>query len=882
MAIIKSQVDHCSGIPLGGIGTGSIEIRPDGHFHEWQIFNLGIWAPSWNFQPECCKKEPPEMRPDSMCFYAWAKPKGEAPVMRRLGTRSDQHNLYSFAWLKSVREIEFNGTFPVAKLSYLDSDLPVEISSTMFSPFFPHDARTSGTPGFNAIFTVRNRSNKPVEFSLLSTLRNPLAPEEKDRKLHNSITRDGDSTFLTMQTEAESSCKATLGSLGLSVTGGKASWISGEYNGFLHGYTSPDGNYGWSHESLFHDFRASGRLPSLAGNRSPSQMLRQSDKELEALSKQQINDLVCAMMKYPFVHSLWQRIMEAAPALLKTTAGLIQFLKSVRARINALCGDDRARQSWGQAALASTVSLAPGETREIRFTLGWHFPWHFSKSGKVIGHMYDNWFKDAGQVNRFLAKHCEEHRTKTFSFAAALQNTSLDTEMADAWAGQLTTIPKCTWWLKNGDFGVWEGLGCCGFHTTDITYQGSFNLVALFPQLQKRQMEMGARFQRKDGRVHHFFTPDLSNVDDGFDRVDMNQQFVLLACRDYLWTGDKAYIKRLWPNILRAMKNTAELDADGDGLPDHDTRRNTYDSWDFAGTPSYIASLWLSALLAAERIAVDLGHKTEAAAWNKILKKAAASFDRKLWNGEYYSLWVDGKIRDECCMTDQLDGEWFTQLIGLGHVLPRERILAGLKAVMKYCFTEENGLQNANYPDKAAKRMATHRNTQQTAPWSGIEYSIASMMMDFGMMGEGRRVVKNIHERHWRAGRFWNHGECGDHYYRAMSSWAILLAATGFKLDLPRGIVTFAPPAVLPEFHAPWFSSRGWGQFTMTGTRFHLSCNSGTIAFRELRLGCQSIGGLVLLNDRPIKATRSQENATTVLRFAKPLTIKAGDKLVVE
>ncbi|MEI6807894.1 MAG: hypothetical protein WCN95_04170 [bacterium] len=55
-----------------------------------------------------------------------------------------------------------------------------------------------------------------------------------------------------------------------------------------------------------------------------------------------------------------------------------------------------------------------------------------------------------------------------------------------------------------------------------------------------------------------------------------------------------------------------------------------------------------------------------------------------------------------------------------------------------------------------------------------------------------------------------------------------------------------------------------------------------TITFRELRLGCQSISGQVLLNDRPIKATRSQENTTIVLRFARPLTIKAGDKLVVE
>ena len=36
-----------------------------------------------------------------------------------------------------------------------------------------------------------------------------------------------------------------------------------------------------------------------------------------------------------------------------------------------------------------------------------------------------------------------------------------------------------------------------------------------------------------------------------------------------------------------------------------------------------------------------------------------------LFNGEYYSLWVDGKTRDEMCMTDQISGEWFTHSIGL-------------------------------------------------------------------------------------------------------------------------------------------------------------------------------------------------------------------------
>ena len=34
-----------SGIPLGGIGAGSIEIKSDGTLQDWLIFNMGQWDP---------------------------------------------------------------------------------------------------------------------------------------------------------------------------------------------------------------------------------------------------------------------------------------------------------------------------------------------------------------------------------------------------------------------------------------------------------------------------------------------------------------------------------------------------------------------------------------------------------------------------------------------------------------------------------------------------------------------------------------------------------------------------------------------------------------------------------------------------------------------
>ncbi|MHC4252660.1 MAG: GH116 family glycosyl-hydrolase, partial [Planctomycetota bacterium] len=526
MVAINERIRHESGIPLGGLGTGSVEVRPDGYFHEWHIFNLGRWAPR---QPECCRSPGPDMPPGALAFYVLTKGEGARPLMRRLGLRMDVHDLYSLAWLKSVEGIDYEGRYPLARLKYIDSSLPISVSAEMFSPFVPHDSRTSGTPGFHCAFRLRNDSAKPVEVSLLGTLRNPLAWGLAERKLENAITSEGDATILTMRTAAEAECMATIGSMALSVAGGEPSWIAGEFPQYVRFYHSPGGRYGRSRESALTRFREDGRLASLEATRSPRGLVPATDEDIDALSADEKARIVTELERHPFAADVLRRVREVDASLLDGEAGAAEFLKDVRRRLENFDRGNEGRDAWGDGALASSVTLGPGEEREVVFALAWHFPNHMSSLGPVLGHMYENWFADAEAVSRFLTSNYESHRESVTAFAGTLFDTTLPLEMADAWASQLSTLAKCTWWTRAGDFAVWEGLGCCGFHTTDITYQGSFNILALFPDLQKRQMEMGAGHQREDGRVHHFFTPDLSKVDNGFDRVDMNPQFVLLV-----------------------------------------------------------------------------------------------------------------------------------------------------------------------------------------------------------------------------------------------------------------------------------------------------------------------------------------------------------------
>jgi len=154
------------------------------------------------------------------------------------------------------------------------------------------------------------------------------------------------------------------------------------------------------------------------------------------------------------------------------------------------------------------------------------------------------------------------------------------------------------------------------------------------------------------------------------------------------------------------------------------------------------------------------------------------------------------------------------------------------------------------------------------------------MLIDFGMARQGVEIVKAVHDRYLRAGSVWNHNECGSHYHRALSSWATLLAATGFKPDAPRRSLTIAPAGNRSGVRGPWVHSTGWGEFAAGSNRFELRCHGGTLSFAELRLKPAGLKNSAL-DGHAVACRAADEGGLSVLRFAGPLEVRAGQRLIV-
>lgn len=868
--VIPSTMPMGSGAPLGGIGTGFVEIRPDGCFYEWQIFNSGPWS-----QNVRSTTVPPPPGPEYLRFVLRTQKASDPTAqIRRLYLRADESDAYTLPFVQDVQAIDYSAWFPMTSLRYNDDSIPVRVSAQIFSPFIAGNARDSATPGFHVVYTIENVSRENTEVALAGFLDNPLASALPERRLTNSLLQSHDSTSIFFDTTAHSDFPSGIGNLCLSVTGPERSYIGGTFKE----YALP-GSCVWKTErvnymvlNVLHEFSATGKLPNRAGSTDPSIALL-TDAEIDALSASKVQSYIRDLSSDALLARVFADAALADPHELERHGK--ELLKEVR--LNLLGKKNTPPLTWGTGALASSVRLEPGQKVEIRFTLSWYFPHHLTADGHEMGHMYANWYKDAADVNRFLCANYDRHRAATETFARTLADTSLGDPMAFAWSSQLSTLVFNTWWTKDNGYAIWEGLGCCGLSTTDVDYQGSFPILALFPELKLSQMKRIIARQNTLGQVPHNYPGDVNQVDDGFARVDMNPQFVMMVCRDYMWTGDKEYLDVMWPHVLKAMAFTESLDTNGDALPDRDTGLQTYDQWRMRGTPAYIASLWIGGLRASIRIATDMQMHSQAQHWLELLRKASASFDSMLFNGEYYSLWVDGKIRDELCMTDQVSGEWFTGLIGLPTTLSEDKLNQSLASILKYNFNAEFGVHNATAPKKGLGLLAL-TNLQAGGVWSGIEFAFASLLMDHGKYADGARIVDAIHRRYLRAGQPWNHVECGGHYSRAMSSWTTLLAATGFKPDRPNDMLTICP-RVQEHFYAPWVTASGYGTIRRTGSALSVLCVHGALSFQSLRVNSPARSARIGAHVADAHFTVAESH--TIIEFSSRVSLAAGETLTI-
>ena len=80
---------------------------------------------------------------------------------------------------------------------------------------------------------------------------------------------------------------------------------------------------------------------------------------------------------------------------------------------------------------------------------------------------------------------------------------------------------------------------------------------------------------------------------------------ILRAYREHQMSADSAFLKRIWPNVKKAVEFLIREDGDGNGLLEGKQPHTLDASW--YGPMGWLSGMYLAALAAGEAMAVEMG-----------------------------------------------------------------------------------------------------------------------------------------------------------------------------------------------------------------------------------------------------------------------------------
>jgi uncharacterized protein (DUF608 family) len=541
-------------------------------------------------------------------------------------------------------------------------------------------------------------------------------------------------------------------------------------------------------------------------------------------------------------------------------------------------GPEPAERS-GVGALCLGRTLVPGAHADFTFLLAWHFPnrtprrcgWTAPKGEEdaVIGNWYTTRFADAWAAAEFAAGQLPLLEKKTRVFAAALRQSTLPAVVKEAASANLSTlVTQVCFRTADGEFHGFEGAndhsGCCHGSCTHV-WNYETTTPYLFPSLARSLRATSFGYDMDSvGALH--FRENLPHKEPlwGFAAADGTMGQILHAWLDYRASGDKEWLRGLWPSIKKALEFAwvpGGWDADRDGVMEG-VQHNTYDV-EFYGPNPLCGIYYLGALRACEEMARVVGDTASAAEYRRLFESGSKWIDANLFNGEYYVQQIRGvekekiaaSLRSEMgsadtvdpqyqvgagCLVDQLLGQYLAEIGGLGDLVSPANARKALAAIYRYNY-KRNLLEHDTVQrtfalnDEAAIVICDYGKAERPRipfPYyaevmTGFEYAAATHMIMAGMRREGLECIGNIRARYDGEKRSpWDEAECGHHYARAMAAWSGVLALSGFRYHGGEQAVEIQAPAGHRCF---WATATGWGTFAVTAPGAAIHVEHGTL-----------------------------------------------------
>jgi uncharacterized protein (DUF608 family) len=812
-------------MPIGGIGAGCICFNGYGGLQDFSIGN----HPSTTASPEGAAF--------SRAGFAILRINGASPIAKLVegpfpvlkifdqGLQGEGYVRGGFEGFPRFGKCVFKGEYPFGEAKLTDSMLPVQVTLTAWNPFIPLDDKNSGIPCVILEYALHNSSSHPVEYEFsyhLSHLAPGCAPDQANSR--NSVI-PGRGVFLH---NIEKPNAEAFGSASLIAIGGKPR-IKGMW------LRSP----GWDFDSLSALWR------EVAGGNFTA---NEGSNEIDNAGRNGCSILLSGTL---------------APGELITHPIVIAW-HFPNGYLQA--GGISPAEPQGSVGCRTFADERPA-------------PWRT---------YYSSVWKDAREVAFYVEQNYASLRSRTVAFKDALFSSTLPPYVLDAVSSNLAIMKSPTVLrLENGDMWGWEGsspeVGCCHGSCTHVwNYAQAF--PHLFPRLETtlRDLEL-ARSMDENGHVtFRAALPEGPVKHDYHAASDGQLGGIMKVFRDWQISGDHDWLVKMYPLAKRSLDfciRTWDPDHRGGLFEPH---HNTYDI-EFWGPDGMCTSIYLGALAAMAQMSAAVGESQDAALYGNLANRCAHFMEEQLFNGEYFQQKVEYQdLRDKSfaemvagvdekssemqqllkregpkyqygsgCLSDGVIGAWMARLYGIETPLDQEKVRKTLDAIFKHNFkTDLSQHANSQRPGYAMGHepgllvCTWPRGGKPTLPfvysdevWTGIEYEVASFLIAEGFVKEGLTIVKAARSRYdGRIRNPWNEYECGNYYARAMSSYALMGAMSGYRYSAVQKTLWFGPRHNARPFKTFFSAATGFGTISLDAHAIHIHMLEGELPLESLVL----------------------------------------------
>jgi non-lysosomal glucosylceramidase len=449
-------------------------------------------------------------------------------------------------------------------------------------------------------------------------------------------------------------------------------------------------------------------------------------------------------------------------------------------------------------------TLLPGEKKIIPMAIAWDFPVVEFGQGRQWNRRYTDFYGTNGNNAWAIARDGLRNATAWSDAIDAWQAPYVKDESKPLWyRGMLfnelyTLTDGGTFWGrpvgtdKNSapTFAELECFDYAYYATLDVRFYASLPLLKFWPDIDKQvlrefadtvprewpekgqwvwksqlQGEPVLHLRKKKGAVPHdlgvpegdpFISVNEPGWQDTNDWKDLNSKFILMVYRDYVLTGrnDTAFLRHTWPAVQEAITYLRQFDHGG-GIPENGGYPDqTYDSWVVRGVSAYCGSLWLAALRASEEMGRALGENAASAQYHELFLKAQKNYVSKLWNGDYFRYDTESESQGSI-QADQLAGQWYANMTGLGDLVPHEMQVAAAKKVFAFNVMKFGGGEMGAANGMNADGSIMRDNEQGLEVWVGTSAGFAALLLSEGMREQAYRTMRGLYHVIYESKGYW-------------------------------------------------------------------------------------------------------------------------------